>query len=172
MTGSFKSGSGDLDFGGGDDDTDEPNETADPDQDQNDVEDEGGMDKTPSSREKSSKETSGDQAEQSRTTTGQQASTDSDNQSGSEPAGDSASEQYPYYVRRSKVGDERDKRIELHVRSQVASDEPSFRDQLANELDVDEVAKTDAREAALLFAFQNPEAVAELMRDEGYGVIG
>lgn len=162
MTGSFKSGSGDLDFGGSDDDTDEAE-----DREQNGVADEA-----PSSGGKSSKGTSTEQTERSSDPAEQQASADPDGQSDSGHAAESVSEQYPYYVRRSKVGDERDKRIELHVRSQVSRDEPSFRDQLANELDVDEVAKTDAREAALLFAFENPEAVAELMREEGYGVIG
>jgi len=49
------------------------------------------------------------------------------------------------------------------------SRQPLFRNELAEHLDVNEVSKTDAREFALLAAFENPERVAELMRDEGFG---
>lgn len=80
-------------------------------------------------------------------------------------------EQYPYFVRRSNVMDERDKRLELHIREAVASNEPTFRNDLADALDTDEVSKTDAREFALKFAFENPEAVADLMVDEGYNAL-
>jgi hypothetical protein len=77
-------------------------------------------------------------------------------------------EQYPYFVRRNNVGDEREKRLEIHVRSKVAQIEPEFRAQLARMLGTDDVAKTDAREFALLVAFENPELVAEKMAEEGY----
>jgi hypothetical protein len=160
MTKSFKSGSGNLDFESNDNETSEAEE-------QNGVEeraDEGSV----SDKEGSLKETSGDTTEQST----EQATTGGNNQSDLKQVTDTASEEYPYYIRRSKIGDERDKRIELHVRDTVANDEPTFRNKLSDELDVGEVAKTDAREAALLFAFQNPERVAELMREEGYGVFG
>lgn len=39
------------------------------------------------------------------------------------------------------------------------------------ELGASEVSKTDAREFALLAAFQYPERVAELMREEGFGAL-
>lgn len=160
MTKSFKSGSGNLDFESNDNETSEAEE-------QNGVE-ERAEEESVSDKEGSLKETSGDTTEQST----EQATTGRNNQSDLKQVTDTASEEYPYYIRRSKIGDERDKRIELHVRDTVANDEPTFRNKLSDELDVGEVAKTDAREAALLFAFQNPERVAELMREEGYGVFG
>ena len=80
-------------------------------------------------------------------------------------------EQFPYFVRRNNVGDERDDRIEVHLRKSVHSQESAFRNQLADELGTEEVSKTDAREFALKFAFENPEGVAELMREEGFGLI-
>ncbi|WP_160135654.1 acyl-CoA dehydrogenase [Halococcus salsus] len=81
---------------------------------------------------------------------------------------DSTSE-YPYFVRRHNVGDERDVRLEIFLRDGVANKEGQFRSELAECLETNEVAKTDAREFALLRAFQDPEGVAELMREEGYG---
>ncbi|WP_311136950.1 acyl-CoA dehydrogenase [Natronosalvus amylolyticus] len=76
--------------------------------------------------------------------------------------------QYPYFVRRRNVMDERDQRIELHLRESVANKEVAFRNALASELGGNEVSKTDAREFALKLAFQNPEGVAKLMKEEGY----
>lgn len=76
---------------------------------------------------------------------------------------------YPYFIRRNKVMDERDERIEVHLRSDIHDQESSFRNELADVLETGEVSKTDAREFALKFAFENPDGVAELMREEGYG---
>ena len=77
---------------------------------------------------------------------------------------------YPYFVRRSKVLDERDERIEAHLRKEVTDQESNFRSALADELETnDDIPKSDAREFALKFAFENPEGVAELMREEGFG---
>lgn len=76
---------------------------------------------------------------------------------------------YPYFVRRNNVGDERDQRLEIHVRDKVASEEAAFRAELADHLGVDEISKTDAREFALLAAFENPESVATRMQEEGFG---
>ena len=76
--------------------------------------------------------------------------------------------QYPYFVRRSNVGDERDNRLELFARDEVVSREAEYRSRLASELGTDDVAKTDAREYALLAAFDNVEDVADLMREDGY----
>lgn len=83
-----------------------------------------------------------------------------------------ATQEYPYFVRRRNVGDERDTRLEIHVRDKVAEREGSFRSELAEHLDASEVSKTDAREFALLVAFRHPERVAELMREEGFGIVG
>ncbi len=77
---------------------------------------------------------------------------------------------YPYFVRRSKVLDERDERIEAHLREVVTDQESDFRSELADELETNgDISKSDAREFALLYAFGNPEGVAELMREEGFG---
>ncbi len=80
-------------------------------------------------------------------------------------------QQYPYFVRRNNVLDERDTRYELHIRDAVADQESQFRNSLADALGVGEISKTDAREFALLYAFENPEEVAELMRDEGINAL-
>lgn len=80
-----------------------------------------------------------------------------------------SSSRYPYFVRRSNVGDERDNRLELFARDEVVSQESEFRSQLASELGADDIAKTDAREYALLAAFNNIDEVADLMREDGYG---
>lgn len=78
-----------------------------------------------------------------------------------------ATQELPYFVRRSKVGDERETRWELYVRDEVANNETEFRSALAAELDTDDVAKTDAREYAIILAYQNPDDVADLMREDG-----
>ena len=131
----MKKGSGTLDFGGGDDDSDDAEAT----------------DSEPP-------------VDDPAPTPDHQPSADTE-PSSTEP-------KYPYFVRRSNVGDERDKRLELHVREQVASRESEFRSRLAEELDTDDVSKTDAREFALLAAFENPQLVAELMEREGFGELG
>lgn len=144
----FKSGSGNLDFGESDNDTaDEATE--------------GATDETPPSQEKAS----------------EPRDSSSSDHSSSASTGDpsdtvATSEQYPYFVRRSNVGDERDTRLEIHVRDKVADHEAEFRNELAESLKTNEVSKTDAREFALLAAFQHPEKVAELMREEGFGTLG
>jgi hypothetical protein len=79
------------------------------------------------------------------------------------------SQQYPYFVRRDKVGDERSERIELRLRSEVMDMESPFIRDLENILGGD-VSKTDAREFAMKVGFENPEKVAELMRDDGFGL--
>lgn len=81
---------------------------------------------------------------------------------------ESPSSKYPYFVRRSSVTDERDNRLEIHIRDEVAEREGEYRSALAGELDTDGVSKTDAREFALKLAYEHPEMVAALMEDEGY----
>ena len=145
---SFKSGSGDLDFDSGseDDDREEDGEGAS-----------GGPAAT---------------AEPEGSTDDSRAATDDGPSADrSQSAADASSETYPYFVRRSNVTDERDQRIEVHLRKEVSGQEAAFRSELADQLDTEEVAKTDAREFALKFAFQHPEKVAELMREEGFGVL-
>ena len=142
----FKSGSGNLDFGDDDDDSE-----------------------TPESADKAAEST--DKAESTSSDPSPSVANSAD-ESQSESPSSSPSEQYPYFVRRSNVGDERDTRLEIHVRDKVADSETAFRNELAEQLDVNEVSKTDAREFALLAAFQHPERVAELMDEEGFGAIG
>jgi len=94
----------------------------------------------------------------------------SNSETNSEPMSISDPQQFPYFVRRNNVGDERDHRLEIHVRDAVTEQESAFRNELTKHLDTDDVAKTDAREFALLYAYENPDDVAELMREEGYGL--
>jgi len=140
---SFKSGSGNLNFGDSEEADDQEAEETTSDEEE---------------KHQDSQETQDTKSatEENTTTSG----------SGSHQTG---SHQYPYFVRRSNVGDERDNRLELFARDEVVSREAKFRNQLASKLGTDDVAKTDAREYALLAAFDNVEDVAELMRGDGYG---
>ncbi len=143
----FKSGSGNLDFGGSDE-TDEEDETpAETTETQTE-------DEKPESKPR----------EQTSSTAPTQGATE-------EAAAGSPPEEYPYFVRRNNVGDERDTRLEIHVRDKVADQETEFRNTLANQLGMNEISKTDAREFALLAAFHHPKRVAELMRNEGFGAL-
>ena len=148
----FKSGSGNLDFGADSDDAD--------------------TEDSPEEVTKPSSETTGPTREPADTATG----TNSLNEEavGEAPESDSTSETsatYPYFVRRNNVGDERETRLEIHVRDSVAAREGQFRSALADALDVSEVSKTDAREFALLAAYEHPEKVAALMKEEGFGTV-
>ncbi|MBX0325224.1 acyl-CoA dehydrogenase [Halomicroarcula sp. F13] len=154
----FKSGSGNLDFGSGDDDADS-----------DEVTNEGDESHQPSAGSQSSTADEDDSTATGTNSADAATVTSSDTEATSTE--ESATPEYPYFVRRSNVGDERDKRIEIHLREEVAEQEAAFRNALADELDTGEVAKTDAREFALLAAFQNPEKVAELMEDEGFGAL-
>ena len=145
----FKSGSGNLDFDG---DADNDDSAAD-----------------------SSPAPSGDSGpERTEPATDPDPLTDSDTDSDATgpSAGESDGETYPYFVRRSNVGDERDTRLEIHVRDKVAEGEAQYRHALATELGAGDVSKTDAREFALLAAYRHPERVAELMREEGFDSLG
>ncbi|WP_137287692.1 acyl-CoA dehydrogenase [Halorussus salinisoli] len=143
MGGSFKSGAGSLDFeeNGESDDEDESIPEPAPDQESTTTNESTETDET----------TEDSQQDETSTETA------------------SASNKYPYFVRRNSVGDERSTRMELHVRDDVADQEGEYLSELADKLDTDRVAKTDAREFALKLAHENPEEVARLMRDEGYG---
>jgi hypothetical protein len=149
----FKSGSGNLDFGDGgsgetgDEATDDRTEPSDSDDES------AGATPDVTARERSRASNEG--------TPGTSGAADE-----SDGAGRS---EYPYFVRRSNVGDERDTRLEIHVRDKVADREGTFRAELAERLDASEISKTDAREFALLAAFRHPERVAELMESEGFG---
>jgi hypothetical protein len=160
----FKSGSGNLDFGG----SDENNENDEAANEAKEVQDEQERPEFAS-------------AEQSPSAPPEKPSADMDSpveQSASnraaaeEGTGSSTSvDEYPYFVRRSNVGDERDTRLEIHVRDKVADQEAKFRNELAEHLEANEISKTDAREFALLAAFHHPDRVADLMQDEGFGTI-
>lgn len=149
----FKSGSGNLDFGG-----------SEKSEERNETEEESPNSAASEQSESSSSDKPDPMIDSSNT--GQNAESDS-SQSGST----SSTPSYPYFVRRSNVGDERDTRLEIHVRDKVSDREAKFRNELAEQLGANEVSKTDAREFALLAAFRHPEEVAELMRDEGFGAL-
>lgn len=160
----FKSGSGNLDFGDSDEDAEK---------DATDAE------KTETQNEQKESESTGMQQSMSPSPKEQSSDMDrSDEQSapdqvsGSEDIEtDASAETYPYFVRRRNVGDERDTRLEIHVRDKVANQEAEFRSELAEQLGATEISKTDAREFALLAAFHHPDRVAELMQEEGYGTL-
>lgn len=165
---SFKSGSGNLSFGDSDEEEadDEPVETG---EEIDDIADEGADVQEP--KEDNSEEVDGSggssEAKEAKSTSEESpTSTSTANEAGSSQTSD---HQYPYFVRRSNVGDERDNRLELFARDKVVSREAEFRSQLASELGADDISKTDAREYALLAAFDNVKDVAELMRGDGYG---
>ena len=162
----FKSGSGNLDFGGNDEDDEEAETTAEASQTQTERNEDA---ESASSEESIS--ASSDRASSGTESTPSQPVSDRMS-AGESTASDPTSEKYPYFVRRSNVGDERDIRLEIHVRNKVADQEAKFRNELAEHLGVNEISKTDAREFALLAAFHNPERVAELMQDEGFGTLG
>ena len=155
----FKSGSGNLNFGG-----DESEEESDEDEEVS---------------ARVAAESSMQEAKQTPRTTSDNPSIDpetksADSQQDSQRSSDGEDTQqreYPYFIRRNNVGDEREKRLEIHVRQKIADQEAEFRNRLAAELETGEVSKTDAREFALLAAFEHPEQVAELMRREGFGAL-
>lgn len=143
---SFKNGSGNLDFGANDsddeEDTDPPAETTETEE---------------PARSEADEQTTTQSSQPSSATTDSSTNTSD------------TTEKYPYFVRRNNVGDERDNRLEIHVRNKVIEREAAFRSELAEQLGVDEVPKTDAREFALLAAYQHPKRVAERMQEDGFG---
>ncbi|WP_257301018.1 acyl-CoA dehydrogenase [Haloarchaeobius sp. FL176] len=156
----FKSGSGNLDFGG--DESDEK-----PGKDEEELNVESVAEEGADQRDQESPVIADTPSiEQERPPTNSRDSTteDSDASGGQQP-------EYPYFIRRNNVGDERDKRLELHVRQKVANQEAEFRNELAAQLGTGDISKTDAREFALLAAFEHPERVAELMQEEGFGAL-
>lgn len=154
----FKSGSGNLDFSSDDEDTTESSTDAS------------------EPRNKGEEKTTTASSDQPNSTV-TEGSPDTEPESERAPPKqapsekDSPGDDYPYFVRRSNVGDERDTRLEIHVRDRVAENEAEFRSELAEQLGTNEISKTDAREFALIAAFQHPEQVAELMEQEGFGVL-
>lgn len=157
----FKSGSGNLDFGGSetngeDEATEETTET------------QGGE----SAESRSTDQSTGAPREESSSSVDSSGTGSGSGQdSVAEEETEIVREQYPYFIRRNNVGDERDTRLEIHVRDKVADREAKFRNELAEQLGASEISKTDAREFALLVAFQHPDRVAELMREEGFGAL-
>jgi len=148
----FKSGSGNLDFGADSDDAD--------------------TEDSPEEVTKPSSEATGPTREPADTATGTNSLDEETVREAPESGSTSSTaETYPYFVRRNNVGDERETRLEIHVRDSVAAREGQFRSALADALDVSEVSKTDAREFALLAAYEHPEKVAALMKEEGFGTV-
>lgn len=78
----------------------------------------------------------------------------------------SASPEIPYKFRRDSVKADRKQRP-IFLRPEVESRENEFIRTLEDELDED-VYKTDALEAAIIVAMDNPELVADELRDWGY----
>lgn len=165
----FKSGSGNLDFGGKEstDDEEQKDESVN---ETSSTQNEKSNDTESSSSGPFSSVSATGKADDTETASGQSPSNHVNADKSAEST--TEAEQYPYFVRRSNVGDERDTRLEIHVRDKVADHEAEFRNELAESLGTNEVSKTDAREFALLAAFHHPEKVAELMQDEGFGTFG
>lgn len=158
----FKSGSGNLDFGESDEDT--KDEAVDEHVESQDEQENLASDSSGQSTSGAAGQPSPDSESSADPPTSDQDTTE-------ESVSHSQAEEYPYFVRRSNVGDERNKRLEIHVRDKVADQEAEFRNELAEHLGTNEVSKTDAREFALLAAFHHPDRVAELMEDEGFGAL-
>ena len=160
----FKSGAGNLDFGSTDkaeENTDSTSETADAQEEQ---------DQSASTSTEQSVSAPPDGQSSKTDTTVEQPAADTTSTPEQTESKFSA-ETYPYFVRRSNIGDERDTRLEIHVRDKVAEQEAKFRSELAEQLGASDISKTDAREFALLAAFHYPDRVAELMREEGFGAL-
>ncbi|WP_424005160.1 hypothetical protein ACOZ4I_17620 (plasmid) [Haloarcula salina] len=79
---------------------------------------------------------------------------------------DSGQPEIPYKFRRGSVKEGRKQRP-IFVRPEVESRESEFIRALEDEVDED-VYKTDALEAALVVAMDNPDLVAEKLREWGY----
>lgn len=77
--------------------------------------------------------------------------------------------EYPYFVRRNKVGDERTERIDMEIRPEVQEGEAELMNKVARMLGTESVAKTDVREYAMIVAQENWDLVAERMIEDGYG---
>lgn len=150
---SMKDGAGDLNLGGEQEDDSEDDES-------------GAVTSRSSSDPESDPAT-----ERTTAMTATEARSETEAQDSTSTADETHDSQYPYFIRRNNVTDERNKRIELHLRQDVADSEEEFRKQLADELGVSSVSKTDAREFALILAQEHPEMVADLMREEGYGAV-
>jgi hypothetical protein len=150
----FKSGSGNLSFGGDSDSTEEGSERK--------VESESSSDSSTDAKRPAKSPSA--QATQTEDSTEHSLSSTRES-----VASEESTSGYPYFVRRRNVGDERDVRLEIFLRDKVADKEGQFRSELAECLGTNEVSKTDAREFALLSAFQDPEGVAKMMKEEGYG---
>jgi len=119
----FKSGSGNLDFGGNNkndkgDTTDESASSTS----QGDNIDEEEVNDTPETEQQSSTPTKPDGNDESAETVSDQTVSDQ-----SAATDQSTVTEYPYFVRRNNVGDERDTRLEIHVRDKVAEGEAGFR---------------------------------------------
>jgi len=160
---SFKSGSGNLNFGDEEEEADDEPEKPD------DIANEEADDQEPEVATSAEVEESRTSRRTKNTNSPSEKSTTTTPPTSDTGAHQTSSHQYPYFVRRSNVGDERDNRLEIFARDEVVSREAEFRSRLATELGADDIAKTDAREYALLAAFDNVEDVAELMRGDGYG---
>ncbi len=79
---------------------------------------------------------------------------------------DTSPNRLPYIYRRDRVQDERSG-VTFYLRDRTRKREDEFVDELERQLGED-VYVADAREAALEAAFQQPELVADVLREYGY----
>jgi len=82
-------------------------------------------------------------------------------------AGDeSDDESYPYKLRRANVNDDR-QQVPFFLRDHILDGEQDLKNDLEKRLG-ETVYKSDYREAAMEIALENPEQVAEKLREWGY----
>ncbi len=91
----------------------------------------------------------------------------SPSQEPADDAGDDADdESYPYKLRRANVNDDR-QQVPFFLRDHVLDGEQELKNELETRLG-ETVYKSDYREAAMEIALENPEQVAEKLREWGY----
>ena len=73
----------------------------------------------------------------------------------------------PWIYRREGARSDRDVTKQLHLQGETAQRETEFLAELERRLD-EKVYRADLREAALLVAMDNPDLVAEQLREWGY----
>lgn len=93
-----------------------------------------------------------------------------DTSTSGEPEGnagdDTDNESYPYKLRRKTVNDDREQ-VPFFLRDHVLDGEQGLKNELEKRLG-ETVYKSDYREAAMVIAQENPEQVAEKLREWGY----
>jgi len=105
-----------------------------------------------------------------RTTEQRSEAVTADTTSSQEPEADAGddtdNESYPYKLRRKTVNDDREQ-VPFFLRDHVLDGEQDLKNELEKRLG-ETVYKSDYREAAMVIAQENPEQVAEKLREWGY----